>query len=130
MRYYAAGQRLMTSSPPYAVLFFVFIPLSFVRLAATVASASAYTSNLGRVQGRHNSSHHSSTRAEFKAGPCACMHLTHTHTHTKATNTEGAFCLFQKELKHQKENPPVFKSNCSREKLSSGHKQSPCLGTI
>lgn len=48
---------------------------SFVRLAAAAAAAPAYTCNLGRVQGRHNSSHHSSTHAEFKnRTPCSQTH--------------------------------------------------------
>lgn len=52
---------------------------------------------------------------------------THTHTHTCARTTQktqGAFYLFQKDFKRQKENPPITKSDCRREKLCPGNKKS------
>lgn len=44
---------------------------SFTSPAAS--AAPAYTHNLGHVQGRHNTSHHSSTLAKFRTGPM-CSH--------------------------------------------------------
>lgn len=42
-------------------------------LFVSPAAAPAYTSNLGHVQGRHNSSHHSSTQAKFRTRPHPLM---------------------------------------------------------
>ena len=78
----AASHSLMTSPERYAALVFP-LPSSPSsphtctesetergegELSSSFASAAppAYTSNLGHVQGRHNPSHHSSTRAKFK----------------------------------------------------------------
>lgn len=78
----AASHSLMTSPERYAALIFPLPCLHhththaerergllsslFVSPAAAAAAAPAYTSNLGHVQERHNSSHHSSTQAKFR----------------------------------------------------------------
>lgn len=87
----AVSHSLMTSPQSYAALIFPLLhvhhthtqwdththrerkALSSSFTSPAASAAPAYTHNLGHVQGRHNTSHHSSTQAKFRTGPM-CSH--------------------------------------------------------
>lgn len=67
-----------------------------------------YASNLGHVQGRHNSSHHSSTQAKFKTRtPMPSCKLKKTHF-GKYKNAKISHHLFKKISSAVRKHKPIF----------------------